>query len=60
MEALINSHMTAPVAWHRPPGYDLRRVLRRDLPDLTRNAARGGINQRFLTAVHIPVNRLSQ
>ena len=34
-------------AWHRSPGYDLRRT-RRDLPDLTRNAAHGGINQRFL------------
>ena len=33
-------------AWHRSPGYDLRRT-RRDLPDLTRNAAHGGINQRF-------------
>ena len=32
-------------AWHRSPGYDLRRT-RRDLPDLTRNAAHGGINQR--------------
>ncbi len=34
-------------AWHRSPSYDLRRT-RRDLPDLTRNAAHGGINQRFL------------
>ena len=33
-------------AWHRSPSYDLRRT-RRDLPDLTRNAAHGGINQRF-------------
>ena len=37
----------ASTAWHRSPGYDLRRT-RRDLPDLTRNAAHGGINQRFL------------
>ena len=35
-------------AWHRSPGYDLRRT-RRDLPDLTRNAAHGGINQWFLS-----------
>ena len=34
-------------AWHRSPGYDLRRT-RRDLPDLARNAAHRGINQRFL------------
>ena len=34
-------------AWCQSPGYDLRRT-RRDLPDLTRNAAHGGINQRFL------------
>jgi hypothetical protein len=34
-------------AWHRSPSYDLRRT-RRDLPDLTRNAAHGGIDQRFL------------
>ena len=31
-------------AWHRSPSYDLRRT-RRDLPDLTRNAVHGGINQ---------------
>ena len=34
-------------AWHHSPGYDLHRT-RRDLPDLTRNAVHGGINQRFL------------
>ena len=34
-------------AWCQSPGYDLRRT-RRDLPNLTRNAAHGGINQRFL------------
>ena len=33
-------------AWHRSPGYDLHRA-RRDLPDLTRNATHGGINQRL-------------
>ncbi len=33
-------------AWCQSPSYDLRRT-RRDLPDLTRNAAHGGINQRF-------------
>ncbi len=33
-------------AWCQSPGYDLRRT-RRDLPDLTRKAALGGINQRF-------------
>ncbi len=38
-------------AWHRSPGYDLRRT-RRDLPDLTRNAAHGGINQCFLNAMY--------
>ncbi len=32
--------------WCQRPGYDLRRT-RRDLPDLTRNAAYGGIDQRF-------------
>ena len=37
----------ASTAWRQSPGYDLRRT-RRDLPDLTRNAAHGGINQRFL------------
>ena len=35
-------------AWLRSPSYDLRRT-RRDLPDLTRNAVHGGINQRFLS-----------
>ena len=44
---LIYSHMAATVAWHRSPGYDLRRT-RRDLPGLTRFAAHGGIDQRFL------------
>ena len=34
-------------AWCQSPSYDLRRT-RRDLPDLTRNAVHGGINQRFL------------
>ena len=34
-------------AWRQSPGYDLRRT-RRDLPDLARNAAHGGINRRFL------------
>ena len=38
--------MAATAAWHRSPGYDLRRT-RRDLPDLTRSAAHGKINQRF-------------
>ena len=33
-------------AWLRSPGYDLRRTCR-DLPDLTCNAAHGGINQHF-------------
>ena len=33
-------------AWHRSPGYDLRRA-RRDLPDLTRFAPHGGVNQWF-------------
>ena len=45
-EPLINSHMVATAAWYRSPGYDLRRT-RRDLPDLTRNATRGGVNKRF-------------
>ena len=35
-------------AWCQSPSYDLRRT-RRDLPDLTRNATHGGINQRFLS-----------
>ena len=35
-------------AWCQSPGYDLRRTCR-DLPDLTRNAAHGGINQRSLS-----------
>ena len=48
MEALIDFHMIAPVAWHRPLGYDLR-CMRRDLPDLTRNATHGGINQWLLS-----------
>jgi hypothetical protein len=34
-------------AWCQSPSYDLRRT-RRDLTDLTRNAAHGGINQRFV------------
>ncbi len=46
-EPLIYSHMAATAAWRQSPGYDLRRT-RRDLPDLARNAAHGGINQRFL------------
>ncbi len=37
-------------AWHRSPGYDLRRT-RRDLPDLIRNAAHGGIDQRFHSVI---------
>ena len=34
--------------WHRSPGYDLRRSTR-DYRDLVCNAARGGVNQRFLS-----------
>ena len=46
-EPLIYSYMVATVAWHRSLGYDLCRA-RRDLPDLTRNATHGGVNQWFL------------
>ncbi len=41
----------ASTAWRQSPSYDLRRT-RRDLPDLTRNAVHGGINQRFLKYSH--------
>ena len=36
----------ASAAWCQNPGHDLRRT-HRDILDLTRNAAHGGINQRF-------------
>ena len=39
----------ASTAWCQSPGYDLR-CTRRDLPDLTCNAAHGGINQWSLGA----------
>ena len=45
-EAVAAKSGARGAAWHRSPGYDLRRT-RRDLPNLTRNAAHGGINQRF-------------
>ena len=58
-EPLIYSRMAATAAWRdemqglaRSPGCDLRRT-RRDLPDLTRNAAHGGINLRFLSKKEI-------
>ena len=54
-EALINSCMVATSAWHRSPGFDLRRT-RRDLPDLTRNAAHGGVNQCFPNNLHYQTN----
>ena len=37
----------ASMAWCQSPGYDLRRT-HHDLPDLTCNAAHGGMDQRFL------------
>ena len=43
-------------AWHRSSSYDLRRT-RRDLPDLTRNATHGGINQWLLSVVAGSGNR---
>ena len=49
----------ASTAWHRSPGYDLRRT-RRDLPDLTCNAVHGGINQRFLSVSTTLHRKLSQ
>ena len=45
-------------AWHRSPGYDLRRT-RRDLPDLASNAAHGGINQRFPKGRHLTTLNLT-
>jgi hypothetical protein len=50
-EPLIYSHMVATVAWRNEMRDEIQGVTRRtrrDLPDLTRNAAHGGINQRFL------------
>jgi hypothetical protein len=56
-EAVAAKSGTRGAAWRQSPGYDLRRT-RRDLPGLTRNAAHGGINQRFpnqLFSVLLPI-----